>query len=158
MSNFKDSWGKTMSNGGENGALYIALLAAAAGNAIPSPADAWIFYRQRSDKEKWASGEITSKQYWGRQMLWYYTSAPLWYGALFAGVYFFGKTTKQKLMIATAVIGGGAVMGVVANNIKKDEEFIASKNGSKSPSTSGSNTSAKSLPYPLPMKNNSATV
>lgn len=125
MTAFKDSWDKTMSNGGETGALYIALLSAAVGNLLPSPADAWIFYRQREDKEKWATGEITSKQYWGRQMLWYYASAPVWYGALFAGVYFFGKTTKQKLMIATGVIGGGAIIGVVANNIKKDDKFIA---------------------------------
>jgi hypothetical protein len=122
---FKDSWKHTMSNGGVDGALYIALLSAAAGNFIPSPADAWIFYRQREDKAKWTKGEITSKQYWSRQMLWYYTAAPAWYLTLFAGVFLFGKTTKQKLMIATAVMGGGAVIGVIANNIKKDEEFAS---------------------------------
>lgn len=114
-----------MSNGGSTGALYIALLSAAAGSLIPSPADAFIFWRQREDKEEWVKGEISSKQYWGRQLLWYYTASPLWFGALFAGVYFFGKTTKQKLMIATAVVGGGAIIGVVAHNIEKDERLIA---------------------------------
>lgn len=121
---FKESWSKTMSNGGENGALYIALLSAAAGNFIPSPADGIIFWRQQVNTQKWVQGEITSKQKWARELFWYYTAAPIWYGSLFAGVYFFGKTTKQKLMIATAIIGGGAIIGVVANNIKKDDKFI----------------------------------
>jgi len=125
MASFKESWSKTMSNGGENGALYIALLSAAAGNFLPSPADALIFWRQRVDAQKWASGEITSTQKWARGLFLYYTAAPAWYTLLFAGVFFFGKTTKQKLMIATAVIGGGAIIGVVANNIKEDEKFIA---------------------------------
>jgi len=114
-----------MSNGGENGALYIALLSAGVGNLLPSPADALIFWRQQVNTQKWVQGEITSTQKWQRELFWYYVSAPAWYGALFAGVYFFGKTTKQKLMIATAVIGGGAIIGVVANNIKKDDKLVA---------------------------------
>lgn len=122
---FKESWVKTMSNGGENGALYIALLSAGVGNLLPSPADAIIFWRQQVNTEKWVKGEITSDQKWARELFFYYASAPIWYGALFAGVYFFGNTTKQKLMIATAVIGGGAIIGVVANNIKKDDKFMA---------------------------------
>lgn len=125
--NFSESWKRTMSNNGENGALYIALLAAAAGNFLPSPADAFIFWRQRVDNQKWVKGEISTKQKWERGLLHYYTAAPIWYLTLFTGVYFFGKTTKQKLMIATGVIGGGAVIGVIANNIKKDDEFISGK-------------------------------
>src|SRR3989344_1229088 len=110
---FGQSWKHTMSNRGVDGALYIALLAAALGNLLPSPADAWIFWRQRVDAQKWVNKEISSKQKWARGLTWYYTAAPVWYITLFAVVYFFGNTTKQKLMLATAIIGGGAIIGVI---------------------------------------------
>lgn len=92
---------------------------------IPTPADALYFYKQRKNKEKLESKEITPKQYWVRDALGYYGLNALWWSAVLGATYVLGKDYKQKRNILIGLVAGGLVVGVIAKNIKKDEEHYA---------------------------------
>lgn len=92
---------------------------------IPTPADALYFYKQRKNKEKLESKEITPKQYWVRDAFGYYGFNALWWSAVLGATYVLGKDYKQKRNILIGLVAGGLVVGVIAKNIKKDEERYA---------------------------------
>ena len=114
---------KTLHGNSAIGAVYLAGISFILADIIPTPADAVVFWRQGVNKQKLEKGEITPKQYWVKETSNYYLLNPIWWGGVLLASYYFGKTYEQKRNIFIGVIAAGAVVAVVAKNIKKDEEF-----------------------------------
>mgnify|MGYP006280113077 CR=1 FL=1 len=108
-------------------ALYAVGIGLILSDVIPTPADALYFYRQRINKKKLESGEITPKQYWTRDAFGYYLYNPLWWSIVLGATITLGKSYEQKRNILIGLIAGGAVFGVLAKNIKEDEKLYAKK-------------------------------
>lgn len=105
-----------------NAVLYAGLLGLILSDIIPTPADAIYFRVEKRLRDKWKKGEIEPKQYWTRDAIAYYGLNPIWW-ALVAGVTLSIKgDTNKKLKIALALIGSGAVVGILYRNVKKDEQ------------------------------------
>ena len=109
--------------------LFAVGLGLILSDIIPTPADALYFYQQRINKKKLEEGQITPKQYWVRDALGYYGFNPIWWGLVLGATYQFGKTFEQKRNIFLGLVASGAVAGVIYKNIKKDNEYYASKKG-----------------------------
>ena len=105
-------------------ALGVGLLLS---DLIPTPADALYFYKQRKNKQKLENKEITPKQYWIRDAMGYYGFNALWWSSVLGATILLGKDYKQKRDILIGLVAGGLVVGVIAKNIKKDEEYYANK-------------------------------
>jgi hypothetical protein len=118
-----------LGNGDGNALIYTAILSAMIANVVPTPADAIYFWRRGVDKEKLDRGEITPTQYWTRDVVGYYTYTALWYGLVLTIVASMGGTYQTKAKILLGTLGAGVVVGVVANNIKKDEKIKGIQNG-----------------------------
>jgi uncharacterized membrane protein YkvI len=118
-----------LGNGDGNALIYTAVLSAMIANVMPTPADAIYFWRQSVDKEKLEKGEITPTQYWTRDVVGYYSYTALWYGLVLTIVASMGGTYQNKARILLGLLGAGVVVGVVANNIKKDEKIKNIQNG-----------------------------
>ena len=103
--------------------IYAAILGAAIGDVLPTLGDYAYFKAQASLKEKLNKGEITPKQYWQRESLYYYTTNSLYWLAIGLILYNIKGDYHKKIKIGLWIIGGGAVIGVISKNIKKDEEF-----------------------------------
>ena len=116
-----------MENSQKTSLLYAVGLGLLLSDLVPTPADAYYFYKQRKNKEKLTKGEITPKQYWTRDAIGYYGLNALWWSAVLGSTILFGKDYKQKRNILIGLVAGGLVVGVISKNIKKDEEFYANK-------------------------------
>lgn len=110
--------------------LYAVGLGLLLSDIIPTPADAIYFYKQRDNKQKLEEGKITPKQYWIKEALGYYGYNAIWWLSVLGVSYSFGKTYEQKRNLFVSLIVGGAVVGVIYRNIKKDEILYA-QNGKK---------------------------
>jgi hypothetical protein len=117
---------------GESGLLFAAVGGAVLGDLIPTPGDALAFHLQRKLRDKWSKGEITSKQYWGREALYYYTLNSTWWLLVGLATYYTPGETQKKIRTLLALTGAGIVFSVIYKNIKKDEaEKLAEKNALK---------------------------
>lgn len=116
-----------MENSHKTSLLYAVGVGLLLSDLIPTPADALFFYKERKNKEKLTKGEITPKQYWTRDALGYYGYNALWWSAVLGATMLIGKDYKQKRNILIGLVAGGLVVGVIAKNIKKDEELYANK-------------------------------
>ena len=94
---------------------------------IPTPADAVYFRLMEKNKQKLDSGNITPKQYWTRDAFLYYGLNPIWWALVVSAVYFSKGTFEQKIKVGLAIIGGGAVVGVISKNIKEEEKLRLKK-------------------------------
>ena len=103
--------------------LYAVGFGLLLSDIIPTPADAVVFWRQRVNKEKLEKGEITPRKYWLKETENYYLLNPLWWGGVLLATHYFGKDYKSKRNILIGLVAAGAVVGVIAKNIKKDERF-----------------------------------
>lgn len=112
---------KTIQGGGA-GALYIGLAAATVADILPHPMDAIYFYLQKKNRDKYISGEITPKQYWRRNVVAYYGCDAIWWGFLLSIAIATKGTIKDKMVVVGTIIGAGAVIGIIHQNIKKDIE------------------------------------
>ena len=90
---------------------------------IPTPADAVYFYTQRINKQKLERGKISVKQYWTRDALSYYGYNAIWWSGVLLATHLIGKDYKHKRNLLIGLAGAGAVISVIAKNIKKDEQF-----------------------------------
>ena len=104
------------------GALYLGLAVAMLADMIPHPMDAVYFNLQKKNRDKFISGVITPKQYWRRNVISYYLCDAIWWGFLLGVAVSVGGKTKDKLVVVGSVLGAGAVIGIINNNIRKDEE------------------------------------
>lgn len=98
-------------------ALYVAGLSFIVADVVPTPADAAYFYLQRKDKEALDAGNMTNKQYWIRDAIYYYTLNPLWWGIVLGAMVYTKGTAVQKAKIGLALLGAGMVVGVLHKNI-----------------------------------------
>jgi hypothetical protein len=99
--------------------LYTGLLAAVAGDIIPTIGDAYYFYKVKQWRDQWAKGELTAKQFWAKELSGYYLYNSMFWLALFLIVYNV-PGFENKLKIAAGVVGVGAVVTVIYKNIHKD--------------------------------------
>jgi len=119
---FKGEISKTISGSGAIGALYIGLAAATVADLLPHPMDAVYFNYQKKNRDKYIKGEITPKQYWTRSVISYYGCDAIWWGFLLGVAILTKGTAKDKLVTVGTIIGAGAVIGIIHQNIKKDIE------------------------------------
>lgn len=106
--------------------LYAVGVGLLLSDIVPTPADAYFFYRQRKNNELLERGNITAKQYWLRDAMGYYGYNAIWWGAVLGATHAFGKTYEQKRNILVGLLASGLVVGVIAKNIQKDEQRYAS--------------------------------
>lgn len=106
----------------KTGLLYATLVGLWLSDVLPTPGDAVYFYYTKKWRDQWSNGELTSKQYWFRQGAGYYLFNSTWWLLVGTAVYFTPGTFKDKMKIGLMLAGTGAVIGVFARNIKKDEE------------------------------------
>lgn len=117
-----------MMNDKRHNALLIAAgIGLIASDLIPTPADAVYFNVQQKNKEKLEKKEITPKQYWTRDALYYYSLNPLWWASVLGASFLIGKSYEQRRNILIGLIAGGLVIGVIHKNIKKDEQLYKNK-------------------------------
>lgn len=105
-------------------ALYLALLAGALANFIPDPTDGLSFYLDRKWRIQLEKGEITPSQYWARKVEIFYGLDSLWWLVVLGVAIIVGGDIRRKAWVVGGIIGAGAVVGIVFNNIKKDKEFF----------------------------------
>lgn len=115
--------GEAIKGGHGKGVLYAGLIGLALSDAIPTPADAIYFYRQRKLKEEFVKKEIPAKRYWIEETLGYYGYNVAWWLLLFGAVASVKGDFDKKLKIAVGLVAAGAVIGVVGKNIQKDVEL-----------------------------------
>jgi len=101
--------------------LYAGLIGLVLSDIIPTPADAVYFRMMEKNKKKLNAGEITPRQYWTRDALLYYGLNPLWWSLVLLTVWKTKGEAQDKMKIVVALIGAGAVVGVLAKNIKEEE-------------------------------------
>lgn len=111
-------------SGNGNAVLYAGALGLLLSDIIPTPADAVYFRLQEKNKTKLEQGLITPRQYWTRDALYYYGLNPLWWSVVLTAMILTKGSVGQKAKIGLAIIGGGAVIGVLAKNIKEEEKKI----------------------------------
>lgn len=109
-------------SGHGTGILYAGMLGLVLSDIIPTPGDALYFYQQRLLKNKLAAGQITAKEYWIKEAAGYYLYNTAWWAIVFGAVIFTKGDYAKKIKIAGAFVGGGAVISVLINNIKKDSK------------------------------------
>jgi hypothetical protein len=119
--------GSAWKGGQGNALIYTALIAAIVANFTPTPADAFYFRNQQRNKALLDEGKITPKQYWTRNTIGYYNFSAAWYGLLLLAVSQYTGTPKAKLRFGLVLLSAGAVVAVVAKNIKLDEQIQKKK-------------------------------
>lgn len=116
---------------GKTGLLYAGMLGLIASDIIPTGGDFLYFKKHKEWRDKWAKGELTSKQYWTRELLGYYTFNSGWWLMVGLAVYFTPKY-ENKLKVGLALIGTSAVAAIIYKNITKDEsDHLAEQNALK---------------------------
>ena len=106
---------------GEKGVLFATLAGLVLSDIIPTPGDALYFYLNRKYRNEWTEGKLTSKQYWLRETLSYYTLNSSWWLLVGFATFYTPGTVQNKFKTFLALAGGGAVVGIIFKNIKKDE-------------------------------------
>ena len=117
----KDSITSAIKSGHGNAILYAGALGLLASDIIPTPADGLYFHLLRIERDKFNKGEITPKQFWSREAAMYYGLNPLWWSVVLGAMVFTKGDYTKKLKVGIGIIGAGAVIGVIYNNVKKDE-------------------------------------
>lgn len=105
--------------------LYLALLAGALANFIPDPTDGLNFYLDRKWRVELEEGKITPTQYWTRKVEAFYGLDSLWWLFVLGIAILVGGDIRRKAWVVGGIVGAGAVIGIVFNNIKKDKEFFS---------------------------------
>lgn len=114
------SLGGEIKKGGNIGILYAGAIGLLLSDIIPTPADGLYFYTERKLKDKLEKGTITSKQYWNYSALAYYGYNPIWWSLVLGALVFTKGDAKQKAKVGLAIVGAGAVLGVLHKNIELD--------------------------------------
>jgi hypothetical protein len=124
--------GKVIKEGNGNTIIYTALIAAMVANAIPTVADGFYFSLQQKWKQELQEGKITPEQYWGRDILNYYTITAGYYGVVLLTMLALNKnsfSTNSKILLG--LLGGGLVIGVGIKNIQKDKQIAELKKNAR---------------------------
>lgn len=111
-------------SGHGNAILYAGAIGLLLSDVIPTPADGLYFRLQQKNKAKLEQGEITPKQYWVRDAVYYYGLNPLWWSLVLGAMVLTKGDYSKKAKIGLGIVAGGMVLGVLSKNIKKDEELM----------------------------------
>ncbi len=103
--------------------LYATMAGLLISDAIPTPADAAFFWDEQRLKRKLGQREITPKQYWTKNALGYYFYNVAWWTLVGAVVVGIKGSYSHKAKVGLAIIGAGAVFGVLHKNIEKDNQI-----------------------------------
>ena len=117
----KDTIKQAISSGHGNAVVYAGAIGLLLSDIIPTPADALHFSIMQKQKRKLEKGEITPKEFWRNEAISYYALNPLWWTLVLGALYYTKGTYTSKLKVGMAIIAGGAVIGVINSNIRKDE-------------------------------------
>lgn len=120
----RDTFKNAISSGHGNALLYAGALGLLVSDIIPTPADAVYFRVMEKNKQKLDSGEITPKQYWTREAIFYYGLNPLWWTLFLSALYYTKGDYNTKVKVGLALLAGGAVIGVLNKNIKEEQKVI----------------------------------
>lgn len=116
---------KTAIESGHGNAVVIAgAIGLVLSDVIPTPADAIYFHLMQKNKKRLENKQITPKQYWTREAVLYYGLNPLWWSLVLGTMLLMKGDYTQKLKVGVAIIGAGAVAGVINKNIRKDEQGV----------------------------------
>jgi len=116
-----DTLTSAIKSGHGNAIVYAGALGLIASDIIPTPADGLYFYLMQKEKKKLENKEITPKQYWTREALLYYGLNPIYWSLVLGAIVLTKGDYAAKMKVGLAIIGAGAVIGVLNSNIKKDE-------------------------------------
>ena len=119
-----DTIGGAIKSGHGNAILYAGALGLLLSDILPTPADSIYFTLQQKNKAKLNAKEITPKQYWTRDAIYYYGLNPIWWGIVLGAMYVTKGNYTTKAKIGLGIIAGGVVISVLNRNIKKDEELL----------------------------------
>lgn len=104
--------------------LYAGALGLLVSDILPTPADSLYFYWQQKNKEKLNEGEITPKQYWVRDVSNYYLLNPIWWSLVLGAMIVTKGDVSEKAKVGLTIVAGGALIGVIYQNIKRDESLL----------------------------------
>lgn len=124
----RDTFASAIKSGHGNAILYAGAIGLLLSDVIPTPADALYFNFQQKNKEKLNVGQITPKQYWTRDAIYYYGLNPLWWAIVLGSLYITKGDYTQKAKVGIALVAAGAVVAVLHKNIKKDEALLLTQN------------------------------
>jgi hypothetical protein len=119
-----NSISSAVKSGHGNAILYAGAIGLLLSDVIPTPADALYFKLQQVQKEKLQKKEITPKQYWTRDALYYYGLNPLWWAIVLGALYYTKGDYNQKAKVGLGLLASGVVVAILHSNIKKDEENL----------------------------------
>lgn len=108
-------------------AIYAGAIGLIVSDVIPTPADALYFWLERKLRDQWKQGKITPSQYWTREAIIYYGLNPLWWLLVLVLIVRAKGDASHKLKILLAIIGGGAVIGVIFKNVQLDTAELAAE-------------------------------
>jgi len=123
----RDTISSAIKSGHGNAVLYAGALGLLLSDILPTPADALYFNLQQKNKAKLESGEITPKQYWQRDAIYYYGLNPIWWALVLGAMYYTKGDYSQKAKVGVGLLASGIVIAVIHKNIKKDEELLSKK-------------------------------
>ena len=116
-----------VSSGHGNAILYAGAIGLILSDIIPTPADGLYFRLQQKNKAKLHTNEITPKQYWTRDALFYYGLNPIWWSLVLGAMVLTKGDYSKKAKIGLGLVASGMVLAVLHKNIKKDEELLNNK-------------------------------
>lgn len=106
------------------GVLYAGAVGLILSDIIPTPADAIYFYTEKKLRDKWKNGEITPEKYWKKTAMAYYLYNPIWWILVLAVIYNIEGDLAKKAKIGLAIVGAGAVVGIIYRNYSQDIKQI----------------------------------
>jgi hypothetical protein len=104
--------------------LYAGAIGLILSDIIPTPADALYFHTEKKLRDLWTENKINPKQYWVRSASAYYLYNPVWWILVLGVMHYKQGDFQDKAKIGLAMIGVGAVIGVIYRNYKKDIEEV----------------------------------
>lgn len=119
-----NTFASAIKGGHGNALLYAGAIGLLLSDVIPTPADAVYFNLQQKNKAKLNAKEITPKQYWTRDAIYYYGLNPIWWGIILGTLYIAHGDYTQKAKVGLGLVAAGVVVAVLHKNIKKDEELL----------------------------------
>ena len=112
--------GGAVSDGNGVAVVYAAVLGAIIANATPVPTDALMFKLQQRDRDLLDKGEITPRQAWNRDLLYYYFFASAYWAVVLAVLANVKGDYQKKVKILSALVGAGFVFAAITKIIEKD--------------------------------------
>lgn len=104
--------------------LYAGAIGLILSDIIPTPADALYFHTEKKLRDLWTENKITPKQYYVRSASAHYFYKPIWWILVLGAMHYKQGDFKDKAKIGLAMVGVGAVIGLIYRNYKKDIEEV----------------------------------